>query len=71
MRLLEFPGYWEQQDCLGTPIPHFLIEHLGSHSSNTITPVSSDDRARFIAKLQHKTFLVTKRETTTSGVRFM
>jgi ankyrin repeat protein len=50
MRLLESPKYWDHQDCLGTTILHFLIEHLGSGNNGISTPVSSENRARFIAK---------------------
>lgn len=43
IRFLESPGYWNHQDCLGTPVLHFLIEN--------IEMLSDADRGRFLAKL--------------------
>jgi len=51
MRLFELPGYWSYQDCLGTTVLHFLIEQLGSGTRGISHPVSSERRARFIAKM--------------------
>lgn len=50
MRLIDMEQYWKVQDCLGTSVLHFILEHL-EHDFPGIGCVTPDARKKLIMKI--------------------